>query len=102
MSEEKNFCETQIKGWKKVKLFLFKLWYLQRMGIESVVIFILKLCAEKRPEVIFTLRFLYLQTKNQKCPLNRRLVTLRVNRDALEKNKIICTCQESKQDISAL
>ena len=66
------------------------------MGSESVVTFTLRLCAEKRPEVIFTLRLLYLQTKKPNCPLNRKLVRPKVDRDVLENYKIISICQESK------
>jgi hypothetical protein len=63
-------------------MFLYKLQHFKRMGSESVVIFIHKLGAENRPGVIFTHRFLYLQTKRPKCPLNRRLGGPRFDWDA--------------------
>jgi hypothetical protein len=72
------------------------------MGSEGVVMFIHKLGAENRPGVILTLRFLYLQTKKPMCSLNRSLGETRVDRDALEKFKIICTFQESKHGNSIL
>jgi len=86
----------------KVRVVPYNIRHLERMGSESVVIFILKLCVEKRPEVIFTLRFLCRQTKKPQRPLNKRLVRPRIDRDALENYKIICTCQESKQGTSTL